>query len=240
MWAGELMHLTRDLREDRLCTCGQPASSCDFWQCVVAALGGEAGLKEIDRTAWRDWRIGGEPAPAARVVEAVAHVAGAHTVVDTSKPLGRVLRILAAGSVQVALVWMRREPAAVAARHVARQGVVSEQQAASRTGLVVRDVLTEVGWTRLSRRWPVLRVDIDVLALEPHEPLRQLADVTGLPLEALLEVSRGPLRAAHVLTANRVRLETTVLRPDPVPSLPPTWRATAMTMAGLRWGVGLR
>ncbi len=143
--AGELRELwLRGCAEDRPCGCGTPFSGCPFWSEVGAeAFGGwsRLDLERVLRVRYRRdraWALPGLLAGArkahvdddlrhyldalSRLVAAVASVAGARVVVDSSKLPSHTLLLQQADGVDVRLLHLVRDSRGVA--HSVRKHVV--------------------------------------------------------------------------------------------------------------------
>jgi len=231
VWAGELVWLPRDLIEDRVCACGLRASKCPFWSEVRACLGwDEDALRLHHRAIWRGrhwgWLIGsGGPKG---VYEAVAQVAGAKTVVDTSKYAARAR--WASRSSDARLVWLRQAPNTLLAR------LMRPRPAGRSFGLLGAAVYTlwvDHCWARLTKMFPVVEVATQDLFCEPEAVVEQLV---GSSLTGHWSKDR-PLPSSHALTGHAgamCDLEWSVSAP---PELGPWARRIANGMSRARGGL---
>ena len=195
VWAGELVWLPRDLKEDRLCTCGEPAGACPFWREVRRVLGWSGtDLRDHIRAIERD-RHRGFPAALRggrvdrRPLDAVAAVADARFVVDSSKYAARALRLHRAHS-RVDLLWVSREPSRLAASLLRVRG---DTKAFGVAGVVAYDAVVSRAWRAVKRRLPVQEVSAESLWTHPSR---------ALDLQGLTFATTG-WRDAHALTAHR-------------------------------------
>ncbi|MGH3647195.1 MAG: sulfotransferase [Micromonosporaceae bacterium] len=134
---GEVVHLwQRDLLDDERCGCGAAFSACEFWQRVgAAAFGGWQAVdsdwvlqlkSSVDRTRQIPWLRGTRLTPDRydavrlytsyyrRLYTAAAHVAGATTVIDSSKHPSLAYCLRWAPELDLRVVHFVRDPRGVA------------------------------------------------------------------------------------------------------------------------------
>jgi Sulfotransferase family len=227
---GEVRHLwERGLRDNALCACGEPFHDCPFWQRVgEVAFGGWGTLDPTDAiaTARAVDRHRQLPATAGhlggrrgdlerygdllcRLFAAVAEVAGARLVVDSSKdpPHGFVLR--RTSGIDLRAAHMVRDPRGVAyswaksvPRPDARDGAHMTRTSVARTALMWVDanILVEL----LARlHVPTVRVRYEDLVADPEGQVRRVLHRAGLEPAAVRD---GGARAPqHAIAGNPVR-----------------------------------
>ena len=203
VWAGELVWLPRDLQEDRRCSCGEVASRCPFWREVRARLGwSDSDLTARRASIWRDRHRGFPEALRGGAAErgpldAVAAVAGARCVIDTSKYAARALRLHRAHS-RLDLLWVQRAPRGLAASLLRERG---STRRFSVPGAVMYSAVVERSWRGVASRLPVRSVQIDALWERGPRGLFDLAAQLELPLGDERRAGQWAA-AAHALTAH--------------------------------------
>jgi hypothetical protein len=227
---GEVRHLwERGLRDNSLCACGEPFHDCPFWQRVgEVAFGGWqtldpeatiAAARAVDRhrqlpataglAAGRRGELRRYGDLLGRLFAAVAEVAGARLVVDSSKdpPHGFVLR--RTSGIDLRAAHMVRDPRGVAyswAKSVPRpdalDGAHMTRTSVARTALMWVDanILVEL----LARlRVPTVRVRYEDLVADPEGQVRRVLHHAGLEPAAVRD---GGARAPqHAIAGNPVR-----------------------------------
>lgn len=214
VWAGELVWLPRDLDEDRRCSCGELASRCPFWREVRGRLGwSDVELRHRREDIWRD-RHRGFPralrtgAADRASLEAVASVAGASCVIDTSKYAARALRLHRAHH-RLDLLWVRRDPRGLAS------SLLRDREGARRFSApeaVMYDAVVERSWRAVARRLPVEQIPIEPLWASGAQGLLDLARRLGLPAPEVGSASEWT-GGAHALTAHHEVARDTQWRP---------------------------
>ena len=235
VWAGELVWLPRDMAEDRLCACGEPAGACSFWREVRRVLGWsdeqiQERIRAIDLERHRGLRgalRGGRADP--RTLEAVASVVDARFVVDTSKYAARALRLHRAHP-RVDLLRVSREPSTLAASLMRPR---ADTKPLGVSGVVAYDAVVTRAWRAVQRRLPVRQVAVESMWAHPSRAWASLADALDLQGAAL---DTGIWDKAHALTANReVALASGWRRPSAA-VVTKRARGAAWAMAHLRQG----
>ena len=231
VWAGELVWLARDLLEDRRCACGHSASDCPFWSAVRQRLSwDDDALRTHCRATWRGrhlgWLFGSDGAEG--VYDAVAHVAGAKTVVDTSKYAARAH--WAQRTANARLVWLRQEPDALLAR------LMRPRDHGRSFGLllaVLYTVWVDRCWTRLSKKSSVAKIATETLFRDPASVLTGLVE----PSRSIQWSTDQPLPPAHALTGHPRAMHDATWDVSPAPSLG-FWPSTAARwLSWLRGGL---
>jgi hypothetical protein len=230
---GEVRHLwERGLRDNSLCACGEPFHDCPFWQDVgEQAFGGWGSLdpeqaiaaaRAVDRhrqlpatavsSRLRTRELDAYGTMLARLAAAVADVAGARVVVDSSKdpPHGYVLR--RAPGIELSAVHIVRDPRGVAyswAKAVTRpdapDGALMTRTSTARTALMWLDAnaLVEI-LARLGV--PTSRIRYEDLVADPAAEARKALAVAGL--EDLADGIQGRQvvpGVQHAIAGNPVR-----------------------------------
>lgn len=223
--AGELTYIFRDgLVGNKKCSCGQLALECPFWD-QVRKLSGlnpadlEAG-EEINRSLEKHGRF---PLAAlglvasgrlelyrrlnSRILTAVAAVAGAKVVVDSSKYAGRALLLSRFVSKDAKIILLTREPAGLIAAF--RKSNKEEQRPKSALAVLVYYFysLTCFRWVQLRRPDRVLTVSYERLMAEPVSELERIQVWAGIDLGEAIERLRAgrPFAVRHMVTGNRLR-----------------------------------
>ena len=267
---GELVDVwERGVRADQHCACGERFASCPFWSAVgTRAFGGWdqvdladvlALKRRVDRSAWIPLLLAPRLMPPfrrrlhryadvlARLYTAVAEVAGASTVVDSSKTVSSAFVLRHAPGVRVQVAHLVRDPRGVAyswSRRVHRPEKAEERQYSriwpprlvARRWLTVNllvDVLRGVGV-------PVARVRYEDLVVDPRREVARVTEILGrrVPEAALehLRVGEVDFAPSHIPAGNRNRFRTgtVALRSDEAwrESLP---RSSRRTVELLTW-----
>ncbi|MEI2778748.1 MAG: sulfotransferase [Tetrasphaera sp.] len=259
---GEVRFLwERGLMEQRLCGCGQPVPQCPFWTEVLnRAFGTErpdsarlhAALTRATRLRRLPSWLARRPPPVAlartlrSLYAAIAEVAGADVVIDSSKLPTYAALLAALGRPEVRLVHVVRDPRASAfswasakAAPDAREGLM-EQRGVVKSALLwlVWNLALEALWRGRGR---YLRVRYEDLAAAPADVLAAVAAHAGLPAKPPLATGqRLTLPPNHTVAGNPSRLRpgpTWVRRDDRwLTGLAPKQRrlVTALTAPALR------
>lgn len=264
--AGEVRFLwQRGLIESRACGCGRPVPECPFWSAVLERAYGArrpdpgrvhaAVTRQTRLRTLPAWLAGRRPAgqltaPLRRLYAAIAEVAGAAVVVDSSKLPTYAALLAALGAGEVRMAHLVRDPRAAAyswastkaARDTAT-GIMERRGVAKSAALwLVWNLALEALWRG---RPGYLRVRYEDLTAAPAGTIARVAAHAGL---ALAEPHRedGPgetvvlLAPNHSVAGNPSRWTTgptTVRRDDRwVAALTPRQRrlVTAMTAPALR------
>ena len=222
---GELRFVwDRNIRDDRVCGCGQPFSQCSLWQAVLHEAYGDALPDPAEVVAWRDDAIPLRVAPLVRSPEvrrrlkarstayldvlerlyhAVADASGARVIVDSSKypSYGYLLSLIE--SIDVRMVHLVRDPHAVTHSWTRRKletttaGVQVPMAQLRPTGTAFNWVL----WSVLAELFgraipkPAVRVRYEDFVARPRQILELVLEHAG--------VTAGPL---PFLTGTSVRL----------------------------------
>ncbi len=266
--AGEVRELwLRGCVEDRPCGCGAPFSSCVFWSQVgKEAFGGwdRLDLETILRARYRWDRPWGLPRLLAsgeghrvgdvevyadalgRLMRAIATVAGASVVVDSSKIPTHTLLLARSRDLDVRMVHLVRDSRGVAfsnQKHVVKSVTAGEPTLLPRYGALnsaVRYDLYNAANGALARRfgsaWRRLRYE-DLVA-EPEARLRELARHAGESVPDELPFLHGrqvTLGTNHLVDGNPVRFAR-----DLTLSVDDEWRRRLgerdrLTMSALTW-----
>lgn len=244
---GEVRELFfRGVIEDRRCGCGATFSTCPFWAEVgLRAFGGWdraaaeriwADLRTVDRGWTTPMLLIGRATPsfgAARdrllpvlqsLYAAIADVAGARVVVDSSK-LPNYAALLGAASIDVRIAHLVRDPRGV--MHSWQKSVTRAD--ASDAGVsgsfggddqmvrysTVAGSLRYVMYNSLTqllprRRFPYLRVRYEDLVRDPRHALAQLADLASEPGATRdvpwLHDGHADIGVVHTVDGNPMRL----------------------------------
>lgn len=245
--AGELVHLWhRGVLEDERCGCGAPFSRCEFWQPVgERAFGGWSqdlarrvidlrdrcdrtryvpALQRPGRSSAVDAAVGELAEVLASLYEAVADVAGARVVVDSSKHASYAYLLRRVPGLDLGLV------------HVVRtvEGVTySWQKQVSRPETADGRDMPRYSPARVAVRWTAQNVLLERLAgagvpglvvryedvvAAPRAELSRIGDALGLDLGDLAHVGSdwADLGPAHTVAGNPMRFRNgrTELRSD--------------------------
>jgi hypothetical protein len=123
--AGELKALNRPEAGKEICSCGQTLASCEFWSDLKPGFAHTSA-----RPRWRDWvstcigmvsravKPGGPNGRDAALIQAIAAKAGnpenPPVIVDVSKSLWRLNRLLREPGLSIDVVWIRKSlPASI-------------------------------------------------------------------------------------------------------------------------------
>lgn len=242
---GELRYVwQRGLIENRLCGCGETFSTCAFWKEVVARAFPDGDVDSHRFVALQDRgtrmrqlpatfasrrraraRLEDYPEVLSRLVRAIADVAGAHTVVDSSKlpPYGAILRL--APDIDLRVVHLVRDPRATAyswqqAKDQPDRGVPGTMQRQS----AVKSALLWSTWNSAAEALgrslgaSYLRLQYEDLIADPETSLRAVLRLIGTPDSALplVEPHRVALAQSHTVAGNPDRFHSGAvdLRPD--------------------------
>lgn len=263
--AGEVRHVWREgLLEDRRCGCGTAFSRCPFWQAVLSEAFGPSGpppaeeLVALQSAVDRSWRI---PQLAtrrpgrfaddlaaytdvlARLLRAVASVADAGVVVDSSKDPSHGWILRAAPGVDLRVLQLTRDPRAVAWSWQRRRHHPGSGQDMDR----FNPARTAVGWLAVNGLVAGLRrTGLPSTSVRYEDLVARPADVVGDILRLVGEdpATAAPLRGGrahlpedHTVAGNPIRFHhgEVVLRRDD------EWRhampaASRLAVAGLTLG----
>jgi hypothetical protein len=212
---GEVVHLWfRGLLWDELCGCGQPFSSCEFWQEVGKAAFG--GWETVDAKAVHRLGLGVDrsrhvpalvalPAGArlrrqareyadwyARIYAAVAAVTGAKVVVDSSKNASLAFSLREHPDIDLKILHVVRDARGVAhswTKDVRRPEAGAEHQLMDKYSPARSATL----WTAHNLSFEVLRrqgsevrrLRYEQFASDPQQTVRGIQEWLGLPLSEL-------------------------------------------------------
>lgn len=136
--AGEIAYLSRFLNRPgqggEICSCGAAAVlKCPFWRSVDARLQDSGGLRGL--------KIGlskGDTADDRRLFSAIAAVADASVIVDTSKNYRRLRRLMKDGEIRVLPVFLLVDPRKIVYSMRGRLGYIKYALRLNRLGLRMR------------------------------------------------------------------------------------------------------
>lgn len=275
---GELFYMWRaGPLGNHVCACGQLFAACPFWQAVgKEAFGGwdavdVPGLlalqRQVDRTARLPLLLLGRLLPAhrarvqayleatSRIYAAIARVAGAQVVVDSTKRPSTACLLRRTPGVDLSIVMVVRDPRGVVnswSRQVALPEHAGAHSYLKRRPLhqvlrrwVTVNVITEA----LGRQVPLVRLRYEDLVREPQAAMHRVLALSGT--EPTPEATRflGPdglsTGKSHAVAGGRVRMRT-----GPLPlQLDETWRrelprwkriVTVAVTGPLMWRYGYR
>jgi len=233
---GETVHLwDRGLRDNELCGCGQPFSSCPFWRSVGdVAFGGwdtmdaDAAVAlrfAVDRNRYLPLLVRPGLSPRyqrrharyldrlSRLYRALAEVSGASTIVDSSKHASYALMLSQVEGIDLRLLHVVRDSRAVAhawTKTVARPeaGGVPMPMYGPAKAAVLWDVQNAV-IEHLQRRHPYLRVRYEDFVEAPKDVLLDAARFAGIEGGAsLLDFLEGDtlrIGPSHTVAGNPMR-----------------------------------
>lgn len=232
---GELRYVwQRGLVENRLCDCGQPFTSCPFWQEVIAEGFGAAEALDVDRVLAEESRVDRFhriPVLAAathserfreqtaillsyyeRLYQAIGEVSGARVIVDSSKDpsFGHLLAV--SDRIDLSVVHLVRDSRAVAHswtrdKHDPGTGRPMAQQSVARSGLQWTAANAAASW--LNRRVVgSLRLRYEDLVSNPGGAVGQVLGLLGESGRLPLEGNRVLLNRGHTVSGNPLRFET--------------------------------
>ena len=266
---GEVRFLwERGVLADRLCGCGEPFSSCAFWQPVMRTIGDVdatrmAGLlARGTRARHVPWlfrarrnpasvadRLGSWPEVMGRVYAAIAELAGARVIVDSSKlpPYGELLRHVP--GIDVSYVHLVRDPRATAYSWARakplpeRDGGMMQRQGAAKSAALwtLWNAAAEGLWAGDRERY--LRVRYEDVIARPRPALARMLALVGEPADGLPFVTEHEVQlgTTHGVAGNPSRFTTGVvaLRADT------EWRERMRardraTVAAVSWPLLLR
>jgi hypothetical protein len=217
---GEIMRLR--VAPGVRCSCAAKyVMECPFWQRVDSALQSACRLSlgelymraEDDATFVRH---------NSALFDAVAHVAGKPVIVDSSKNVMRLARLLASGSFAIVPIHLVRQP----------QGVVYSQMRKGRSWL-----RQSISYARVMRRTrkllrhrPHARIHYDDLARDPRRVLEPLMSQLRLQFEPQQLQWAG--RERHNFGGNRMRRSRdSTIRPDNAwEHAMPAWQRAAIAL----------
>ena len=242
---GELFYLWRNgLVHDGLCACGAAFSACAFWlQVGKAAFGGWDAVDgsrvmrlqdQVDKSSAVPLLLAaGRPAAFQAALDeytdvlrklyaAIADVAGARVVVDSSKRPSLAFVLRSMDDVQLTIAHVLRDPRGVAysfSKHVELPpGAALKGQMPRSTTLKVSRRWVTVNamiWSAATLRVPSVRVRYEDLVREPVRELSRVARAEGLDPTTIdwSFLDGGGLRIpeTHVVAGGRIRLADGVL-----------------------------
>ena len=207
--AGEVVHMwLRSVRDDERCGCGQPFSSCPFWQQVGQAAFGGWDRVDVDRVtrlraqvdrarflpllASAPLRRRLQPALAdyvghyQRVYAAISQVSGSPVVIDSSKHASLAFCLRSSPDVDLRVVHMVRDSRAVAyswSKVVERPEAAGSQMSTyPAASAALRWNLQNSALQLLSQLGtPTLRVRYEDFVRSPAATLSEIAAFAGLP-----------------------------------------------------------
>jgi len=240
---GELKFVwRRGLIENRRCSCGTPLRECGFWTRVFhEAYGGipEARLAALDAATGR-YRTRHLPSlllPGARdryapelawyrddlatLYRAVARVAGAQVVVDSSKFPSHLVALLQTPGLDVRVAHIVRDPRAVAYSWQ-RDKIDPDAPDGGRMPRLLPGV-TGAYWSswnlateRIARtnRLPYLRVRYEDMIADPRAAIGPVLELAGLPGDRVPVAADGTvgLGVSHQVSGNPVRFSQGAIR----------------------------
>jgi hypothetical protein len=224
------------LREDRLCGCGEPFSSCPFWRQVgEEAFGGWASIDPdemeaaIASVSWLDALRGlrRRPAPSPqadaraadrleRLYAAISVAAGGATVVDSSKGprYGYLLSTLP--RIDLRAIHLVRDSRGVAyswSKEITRPDTPGRSVQMLRMGTVgaaSRWVVQNAFMELLGRQVPVVRLRYETLLEDPNRRLQDALAQLGADLPegglGFLDRDAVVLRPNHTVMGNPMRM----------------------------------
>lgn len=244
---GEVVHLWhRGVLEDERCGCGEPFSRCGFWQAVgQRAFGGwmpDLARHVIElrdrcdrtrfvpalRTPGRSSSVDAAVAEVAEVLDAlyraIAEVAGAQVVVDSSKHASYAYLLRRVPALDLRVVHVVRTVEGVTyswQKQVARPETADgrDMPRYSPARVAVRWVAQNVLLERLvATGVPGLRVRYEDVVADPRGELTRIGDALGIEVGAMAHVGADwvDLAPAHTVAGNPMRFRTgrTELRSD--------------------------
>ncbi len=233
---GETVHLwDRGLRDNELCGCGQPFSSCPFWTNVGdVAFGGwdrvdaESAVDlrfSVDRNRYLPLLMRPTLSPAYRrrherylerlnrLYQAISEVSGARTIIDSSKHASYALLLSRMPGLDLRLLHVVRDSRAVAhawTKTVARPeaGGIPMPVYGPAKAAVLWDVQNSV-IEQLGHRHAYLRVRYEDFVKAPKDALLEAARFTGVDDDArmlsMLEGDTLHLGPSHTVAGNPMR-----------------------------------
>jgi hypothetical protein len=236
---GEVRFLwERGVLGDRLCGCGEPFSTCPYWQPVMASVGDVDAARMASllargtRARHVPWLVRARRNPAAvvsrleelpavlgRLYAAIAENARARVIVDSSKlpPYGEVLRHVP--GIDISYVHLVRDPRATAhswsrAKPLPeRDGGVMQRQGPAKSAALwtLWNAAAEGLWRGEVDRY--LRVRYEDVIADPRPALARMLALVGEPADDLPFVSdhEVQLRPAHGVAGNPSRFTTGVV-----------------------------
>jgi hypothetical protein len=216
---GELRFVwDRNLRDDRVCGCGEPFSRCPLWQEVLRVAYGAAPPEPTEMIAWRERSLPLRLVPLVRVpgarrrlaaryaayldglerlYHAAADVSGARVIVDSSKypSYGYLLSLV--DSLQVVMVHLVRDPRAVAHSWTRNKLETTTSGVETPMGTVhpARTAIDWMLWSALAEQYgralpgPLLRVRYEDFVARPRELLGAVLRHAGVAAEPLPFIS---------------------------------------------------
>ncbi len=179
----------------RICTCGVHVLECEYWKAVRADLVRKHGTDQFDVNA----TDGREFAEAnSRVISAVLDHSGKHVLVDSSKSIKRLRRLIACNDFEMFVFHIVRDGRAVAYSAL-KKGRDLQQALAFWCG--------NSGWAdelqmALGKRYAAVRYE-DLVAA-PKKCLTRLLSVLGLEFDAGMPAFQTHVH--HNISGNRMRM----------------------------------
>ncbi len=222
---GEVTHVFRDgLIRDEVCSCGEKARRCEFWSSLFRLLGWtEKTAADLDIVfrrieshsrfflTWlgfqKDGLLKRYRSENLSLYSRVSELAGAKTIVDSSKYAGRAWALLQAMKDDVAVIWLVRSPDGVLS---AFSKPNKEEQRPKRPLVAMMYYLYVMTCAWLVKRRfndQVLMARYDAFVASPDETLARIEKWSGLDLTvSRRKISEGAiLDIRHILTGNRLR-----------------------------------
>jgi hypothetical protein len=229
----------RGFLRNHLCGCGQPFRQCPFWTAVTANAFGDlspAGAERVLRLkdVWDRHRFAPlfvlprlrPPAHRAAIREyaaclgallrAIAEVARARVIVDSSKTPAHLVALAELGNVDVHVLHLIRDPRAVAhswRRTLRRPDAHAAEEYfprlhPARTALLWAGINVLLWWQRLSVR-SYRRLRYEDLVRDPA-PLAEVVGALGEPVSSLPDGWKGDvhLDVHHNIAGNPVKFQT--------------------------------
>ncbi len=213
--AGELRFIwDRNLRDDRVCGCGEPFSRCPLWQAILRRAYGAALPDLAQVLAWRESALPLRMAPLVRtpgarerlaarharylavlerLYHAAAEVSGGRVLVDSSKypSYGYLLSLV--DSLDVVMVHLVRDPRAVAHSLTRNKLETTTRGVETPMGQVQprRTAIDWMLWSVLAEQYgralpaPPLRVRYEDFVAQPRGVLADVLQHAGIDAEPL-------------------------------------------------------
>lgn len=176
---GEVMHYDEWLTKGLLCTCGEPLTQCSFWTKVNQPL-----------------RIGDISAPdyldnTFKLYSGIQNVSGQNIIVDSSKSVSRLIRLLSDNRFEVKVIHLVRNGLAVV-------NSLSKSHDRPGTGNTIKTPATPLlkgvlRWVRRNRSMEnlinrvgndaYLRLCYEDLCTQPEQVLRDICNFAGIDFE---------------------------------------------------------
>jgi sulfotransferase family protein len=241
--AGELGYLSEHGHAFReVCSCGVPATSCEFWSRVYAEwlrIGGPRSLEHyvaLQRRFEQGRFRPVDPVPpiqkqtaayvkyaalAAHLLEAIRRVSGKSIIVDSSKTPWRALVLASLPGIDVRVLHLVRHPAGVVwSMKKAAKGKETDQSPRSVVRSSLYWLILNLQARLVRRRLPAshsIRLRYEDLVRQPSETMNRIGalldcDLAEIGRRAVLGES---FRVEHTIAGNRLRMQGKVrLRMD--------------------------